>query len=145
MILLTFSNQQTKDWLKCNGGLNNKLFWADHSRLPKFGNKKFSSLILTQLHQNKIASTYLKLVPVSSVVCKSFIFSHRVCEIDLPCYVTVDVSTVKNRKYSSSYYNVITVTCVRVSNFLVSCQSVCEVSPIHVDVVHETTHVNLKH
>ena len=31
-----------KDWLKCNGDLNNKMFWTDHLHLSKFGNKKFA-------------------------------------------------------------------------------------------------------
>ena len=49
------------------------------------------------------------------------------------------------QKYSSSCYNVTSVTSVKVCNFLVSCQSVSEVSPIHVDVVHVTTNVIVKH
>ena len=135
----------TKDWLKYNGDLNNKLFWNDHLHLSKFGNKKFASSILTLLQQYKIVSTYPKLVPVSSVVSKSFILSQRVCEVDPPCYVTVNVSTVKNGKYSSSCYNVTSVTNVKVCNFFVSCQSVCEVIPNRVDVVHVTTNVIVKH
>ena len=90
-----------KDSLKCNGDLNNKLFWIDHLHFSKFGNKKFASSIFTLLQQYKIASTYPKLVPVSSLVCKSFVLSQHVCEVDPPCYVTVDISTVKNGKYSS--------------------------------------------
>ena len=144
MILLTFF-EPTKDWLKYNGDLNNKLFWTDHLRLSKFGNKKFASSIFTLLQQHKIVSTYPKLVPVSSVVCKSFILSQRVCEVDPPCYVTVDVSTVKNEKYSLSYYNITSVTNAKVCNFFISCQSVCEVISIHVDVVHVTTYVIVKH
>ena len=119
-----------KDWLKYNGDLNNKLFWTDHLHLSKFGNKKFASSIFTLLQQYKFVSTYPKLVPVSSVFCKSFILSQRVCEVDPPCYVTVDASTVKNEKYSSMYYDVTSVTNVKVCNFFVSCQGVCEVIPI---------------
>ena len=53
--------------------------------------------MLYQLYQlYKIVSMYPKLVPISLVVCKFFILSQRVCEIDPPCYVTVDVSSVKN-------------------------------------------------
>ena len=33
--------EPTKDWLKCNGDLNNKLFWTDHLHLSRFGNQKF--------------------------------------------------------------------------------------------------------
>ena len=137
--------EPTKDWLKYNGDLNNKLFWTDHLHLSKFGNKKFASSIFTLLQQYKIVPTYPKLVPASSVVCKSFILSQRVCEVDPPCYVTVDVSTVKNGKYSPSCYNVTSVTHVKVCNFFVSCQMGCEVIPIHVDVVHVTTNATMKH
>ena len=91
------SFEQTKNWLKCHGDLNNKLLWADYLHLPKFGNKIFASLVFTQLHQNKIVSMYPKLAPVSSVVCKFSILFQRVCEADPPCYVTVDVSIVKNQ------------------------------------------------
>ena len=136
--------EPTKGWLKYNGDLNNKLFWTDHLHLSKFGNKKFASSIFTLLRQFEIASTYPKLVSVSSVVL-SFILSQCVCEVDPPCYVTIDVSFVKNGKYSSSCYNVTSVTNVKVCNFFVSCQSVCEVIPIHVDVVHVTTNVTVKH
>ena len=66
--------EPTKDWLKYNGDLNNKLFWTDHLHLSKFGNKKFASSIFTLLQQYKIVSTYPKLVPASSVVCKCFIY-----------------------------------------------------------------------
>ena len=111
--------EPTKDWLKYNGDLNNKLFWTDHLHLSKFGNKKFESSILALLKQYKILSMYPKLVPVSSVVCKSFILSQHVCEVDLPCYVTVDVSTVKNAKYFPSCYNVTSVTHVKDCNFFV--------------------------
>ena len=31
--------EPTKDWLKYNGDLNNKLFWTDHLHFSKFGNK----------------------------------------------------------------------------------------------------------
>ena len=134
-----------KDWLKYNGDLNNKLFWTAHFHLSKFGNKKFASSIFTLLQQYKIVPTYPKLVPASSVVCKSFILSQRVCEVDPPCYVTVDVSTVKTGKYSSSCYNVTSVNYVKVCNFFVSFQSACEVIPIHVDVAHVTTNVTVKH
>ena len=82
---------------------------------------------------------------VSSVVSKSFILSQLVCEVDPPCYVTVDISIVKNGKYSSFCYNVTSVTSVKVCDFFVSCQSVFEVIPIHVDVVHVTTNVIVKH
>ena len=112
--------------------------------LSKSGDKKFASLVFTLLQQYKIVSKYPKLVPVSSVVCKSFILSQRICEVDPPCYVTVDASTIKNEKYSSSYYNVNSVTNVKVCNFFVSCQSACEVIPIHV-VVHVTTNVIVRH
>ena len=112
--------------------------------LSKFGNRKFASSIFTLLQQYKIVPTYPKLVPASSVVCKSFILSQPVCEYDPPCYVTVDVSTVKNGKYSSSCYNVTSVTHVKVCNFFVSSQMVCEVIPIHVDVVHVTTNAIVK-
>ena len=88
--------------------------------LEKFGNKKFASSIFTLLQQYKIVSTYPKLVPVSSFVCKSFILTQPVCEVDPPCYVAVDVSTVKNGKYSSSCDNVTPVTNVRVCNFFLS-------------------------
>ena len=133
------SFEQTKNWLKCHGDLNNKLLWADYLHLPKFGNKIFASLVFTQLHQNKIVSMYPKLAPVSSVVCKFSILFQRVCEADPPCYVTVDVSIVKNQY------------CWRLSyhcgsfNFFVSRQSICEVNLIYVDVVHETTDVTVKH
>ena len=137
--------EPTKDWLKYNGDLNNKLFWTDHLHLSKFGNKKFASSIFTLLQQYKIVPTYPKLVPASSVVCKSFILSQRVCEVDPPCYVTVDASTVKNGKYSPSCYNVTSVTHVKVCNFFVSCQMVWEVIPLHSDVVHVTTNVTMKH
>ena len=137
--------EPTKDWLKCNGELNNKLFWTDHLYLSKFGNKKFASSIFALLHQYKIVSTYRKLVLVSSVVCKSFVLSQRVCEVDPPCYVTVVVSTVKNGKHSSSCYHVTSVTDVKVCNFFVSSQSVCEAIPIHDDVVHVTTDATVKH
>ena len=118
---------------------------------------KFSRfhIIVPQINQllKIFASTYdfidyrepTKLVPVSSVVCKSFIFSQRVCEVDPSCYVTGDVSTVKNGKYSPSCYNVTSVTHVKVCNFFSSCQMVCEVIPSHVDVVHVTTNVTVKH
>ena len=129
----------TKDQLKYNRDLINKLLWTDHLHLSKFGNKKFVSLIFTLLQLYKIVPTYPKLVPASSVVCKSFILSQRVCEVDPPCYVTVDVSTVKNGKYSPSCYNVTSVTHVKVCNFFVSSQMVCEVIPTHADVVHVTT------
>ena len=137
--------EPTKDWLKCNGELNNKLFWTDHLYLSKFGNKKFTSSIFALLHQYKIVSTYRKLVLVSSVVCKSFVLSQRVCEVDPPCYVTVVVSTVKNGKHSSSCYHVTSVNDVKVCNFFVSSQSVCEAIPIHDDVVHVTTDATVKH
>ena len=88
---------------------------------------------------------YPKLVPVTSVVCKSSILSQRVCEVNPPCYVTVDASTVKNGKCSSSCYYVTSVTHAKVCNFFVSCQMVCEVIPIHVDVVHVTTNITMKH
>ena len=103
------------------------------------------SPIFTLLQQYKIVSRYPKLVPVSSVVRKSFILSQCICEVDPPCYGTVDVSTVKNGKYSSFYHNVTSVTSFKVWNSFVTCQSVCEVSPIHVDVVHVTTEVVAKH
>ena len=118
--------EPTKDWLKYNGDLNNTLFWTDHLYLSKFGNKKLASSIFTLLQQYKIVPTYLILVPVSSVVCKSFILSQCVCEVDPPCYVTVDVSTVKNGKYSPSCYNVTSVNHIKVCNFFVSYQMVCE-------------------
>ena len=137
--------EPTKDWLKYNGDLNNKLFWTDHLHLSKFGNKKFASSIFTLLQQYKILPTYPKLVPAISVVCKSFILSQRVCDVDPPCYVTVDVFTVKNGKYSPLCYNVTSATHVKVCNFFVSCQMVCEVIPIHADVVHVTTNVTVKH
>ena len=87
----------TKDWLKCNEDLNNKLFWTHYLHLPKFGNKKFASSIFTLLQQYEIVSTYPKLARVSSViVCKYFILSQRFCEFDPQCYVIVDISTVKN-------------------------------------------------
>ena len=110
-----------------------------------FGKKKFASSIFTLLQQYNIVSTYPKLVPASSVICKSFILSQSVCEVDPPIYVTVDVCTVKNRKYSPSCYNVTSVTHIKVCNFFVSCQMVCEVVPVHVDVAHVTTNVTVKH
>ena len=70
--------EPTKDWLKYNGDLNNKLFWTDHLHLSKFRNKKFASSIFTLLQQYKIVSTYPKLVLASSVVCNSFILSQCV-------------------------------------------------------------------
>ena len=82
---------------------------------------------------------------VQLFVSLSFYLSERVCEVDPPCYVTADVFTVKNRKYSSSCYNVTSVAIVKVCNFFVSCQSFCEVSQIHVDVVHVTTDFLVKH
>ena len=66
--------EPTKDWSKYNEDLNNELFWTDHLHLSKFGNKKFASSIFTLLQQYKIVSTYPKLVPASSVVCKCFIY-----------------------------------------------------------------------
>ena len=137
--------EPTKDWSKYNEDLNNELFWTDHLHLSKFGNKKFVSSICILLQQYKIVSTYPKLLPGSSVVCKFFILSQGVCEVDPPCSVTVDVSTVKNGKYSPSCYNVTSFTHVKVCNFFVSCQMVCEIVPIHVDVVHLTTNVTVKH
>ena len=133
-------SRTNKGLVKYNGDLHNKLFWTDHLRLSEF-----ASSIFTLLQQHKIVSTYPKLVPVSSVVCKSFILSQRVCEVDPPCYVTVDVSTVKNEKYSLSYYNITSVTNAKVCNFFISCQSVCEVISIHVDVVYVTTYFIVKH
>ena len=50
-----------------------------------------------------------------------------------------------NRKYSPLCYNVTSVTSVELSNFFVSCQSVCEVIPVHVDFPHATTDVIVKH
>ena len=129
-------SEPIKDWLKCYGGLNNKLFWNDYLLLLKFCNKKFASSILTLLRQYKIVSAYPKFVPVISVVCKSFILSKHVCEFDPPCYVTTGFSTVKDVKHSSWCYNITSVTSVRVCNFFVSCQSVCEIESIPVDVIH---------
>ena len=117
--------EPTKDCSKCNGDFNNKLFWTDHVYLSKFGNKRLTSSIFTLLQQYQIVSKYPKLVPVSSVVCKSFILSF--------------ILSV------SSCYNVTSVTKVKVCNFFVSSQSVCEVIPIHVNVVHVTTGAILKH
>ena len=54
---------------------------------------------------------------VQLFVSLSFYLSERVCEVDPPCYVTADVFTVKNRKYSSSCYNVTSVAIVKVCNF----------------------------
>ena len=85
--------EPTKDWLKCNGDLDNKLLWTDHLHLSELGNK-FASSIFTLLQQYKIVSAHPKLVPVSSVVCKSVILTQRVCEVDPPCYDNADVSTV---------------------------------------------------
>ena len=73
------------------------------------------------------------------------ILSQRIYILDSPCHVTVDDSTVKNGKYSSSCYNVTSVTNVKVCNFFVSGQSVCEVIPVHVRVVHVTTIVIVNH
>ena len=111
----------------------------------KFEKKKFASSIFTLLQQYKNVSTYPKLVLVSPVVCKFFILSQRVCEVDPPCYVTINVSNIQNAKHSSSCYDVISVTSVKVCNFFISCQSVCEVDSIHVDVVHVTTDSIMKH
>ena len=80
--------KRKKDWLKSSV---DKLFQTDHLHLSKFAASFF-----TLLQQYKIVSSYPKLVPVSSVVCKSFILSQRVCGIDPPCYVTTDASTIKN-------------------------------------------------
>ena len=113
-----------------------------------FWNLKIKNLHHQFLHcynSTNSVSTYPKFVPVSPVVCKFFILSQRVCEVDPPCYVTINVSTVQNVKHSSSCYDVISVTSVKVCNFFVSCQSVCEVDSIHVDVVHVTTDSILKH
>ena len=41
--------EPSKDWLKCNGDLNNKLFWTDHLHLSKLGNKKFALSVFTLL------------------------------------------------------------------------------------------------
>ena len=128
-----------------NGDLNNKLFLADSLHISKFGNKKFASSKFTLLQQYKNVSTYPKLAPVSSVVCKFFILYQRVCEVDPSCYVTADVSTVKNAKHFSSCYNITSITSVKVCNFFVSFQSVCEVDPIHVDFVYVTTDSIIKH
>ena len=127
----------TKDWLKYNDHLNKKLLQTDNLYLSKFGNKNFASSICTKLQQQKTVSTYSKFVLVSSVVCNSLILSQRICE--------ADDSTVKNRKYSSSCYNTTSVTNVKVFNFFVSCQSDCEVIPVHVGTVHVTTIVIVKH
>ena len=137
--------EPSKDWLKCNGDLNNKLFWTDHLHLSKLGNKKIALSVFTLLQEYKLVSTYPKFVPVSSVICKSFVSSQRVYEIDPPCYFTVNLSTVKNGKYLSSCYNVTSVTNVKVCNFFVSSQTACEVIPIRVDVVHVTADAIVKH
>ena len=114
----------------------------------------FQNLEIKNLHHqflhfynstSTIVPTYPKLVSASLVVCKSFILSQRVCEVDPPCYVTVDVSTVKNGKYYPSCYNVTSATHFKVCKFLVCCQMVYEIIPIHVDVVHVTTNVTVKH
>ena len=52
---------------------------------------------------------------------------------------------MKNGIYSPWCYNVTSVTYDKVCNFFVSCQIVCEAIPIHVDVVHVTTNVTVKH
>ena len=64
--------------------------------------------------------------------------SQDVSEVDPSCYITLDVSTVKNGKYSSSCYNV-KLPMSKFATFFVSSQSLCEVIPIYVDVVHVTT------
>ena len=117
--------EPSKDWLKCNGDLNNKLFWTDHLHLSKLGNKKIALSVFTLLQEYKLVSTYPKFVPVSSVICKSFVSSQRVYEIDPPCYFTVNVSTVKNGKYLSSCYNVTSVTKVLQSKCLWSNSDSC--------------------
>ena len=78
--------------------------------------------------------------------------------VNLSLYLSVSVKLIhhvtllltspllrKNGKYSPSCYNVTSVNHVKVCNFFVSCQMVCEVIPIHVDVVHVTTNVTVKH
>ena len=110
--------EPTKDWSKYNEDLNNELFWTDHLHLSKFGNKKFASSICILLQQYKIVSTCPKLVLASSVVYKFLILSQGVCEVDPPCSVTVDVSTVKNGKYSPSCYNVTSFAMSKFATFL---------------------------
>ena len=61
--------EPTKDWLKYNGDLNNKLFWTDHLHLSKFGNKKFASSIFTLLQQF-LAQLFLSLSFYLSVFVK---------------------------------------------------------------------------
>ena len=73
-----------------------------------------------------------------------FLFQ-RVRKVDPPCYVTVDVYTVKNAKHSSLCYKVNSVTSVKVCNFFVPCQSVCEVDPIHFNIAHVTTDSIMKY
>ena len=53
-------------------------------------------------------------------------------ENDPPLFVTVDATTITNTKHSSSCYQITSVTSVKVCNSFISCQSVCEVNPIHV-------------
>ena len=96
-------------------------------------------------HNQLSPAKYPKLVPVSSVVCKSFILFQCVCEVDPPCYLTIDISTVKNEKYFTLCYNVTSVTSVKVCNFFVSSQNVFEVRPIHVDVEHVASDSIVKH
>ena len=119
------------------------MFWADHLHLQNLEVKKYASSIFTQLQQYKNISTNPKLVPVSSVACNWFIsvclwtsFTMLHC-----CWRTI----VQNKKHSSLFYNVTSVTSVKACNFFVSYQSFCEVYPIHVDVFHATTDSIMKH
>ena len=67
--------EPTKDWLKCNEDLNNKLFWTDHLHLSKFGNKRFASSIFTLLNSKKLYQCFQNLflfLLVQSFVSLSF-------------------------------------------------------------------------
>ena len=116
--------EPTKDWLKFNGDLKNNLFWTDHLYPSKFGNKNLHRQFLHSYNNTKL---YQRIQNLFMLI-----------EVDPSCYVTADVSTV-NAKHFSLCYNVTSVTCVKVCNLFISCQSLYGVDPVLVDVVHVTS------
>ena len=53
--------EPSKDWLKCNGDLNNKLFWTDHLHLSKFGNKNLHHQSLHCYNSKKLYQCFQNL------------------------------------------------------------------------------------